>query len=35
MIDIKFTAASEKGIQDVWKKLPDDCNDWSGQTRRW
>jgi hypothetical protein len=29
MIDIEFTAASEKGIQDASKKLLDHYNDWA------
>ena len=32
MIDIEFTAASEKGIQDAWKKLLDHYNDWGRKT---
>jgi len=32
MIDIEFTAASEKGIHDAWKKLLDYYNDWGGKT---
>jgi hypothetical protein len=32
MIDIEFTAAPEKGIQDAWKKLLDHYNDWGRKT---
>jgi hypothetical protein len=32
MIDIEFTAAPEKGIQDAWKNLLDHYNDWGGKT---
>jgi hypothetical protein len=32
MIDIEFTAAPEKGIQDAWKKMLDHYNDWGRKT---
>ena len=32
MIDIEFTAAPEKGIQDAWTKLLEHYNDWGGKT---